>query len=201
MLRLRHLSLTGTVLLAILPAIHGSPAQAAESNIVQYGQSGWWTVSYDTKYNTCLMRADFDNGLRVAWAFGERDDDGRELHLIFGNPGWTTVRDGATYTGSLQFNDGAWGYQGSLTGGTSSDATTQFLITSNLKTEVAKSFMRADSLTLLVNGKSMGKYSLAGSFAAMGMMAECQIAADKAGHPEARKPAPTAPAQPPTYSM
>jgi hypothetical protein len=170
-------------LLATVSAIAActSSANAAgdKSHRVPYGNHGWWRVSYDPDTNTCGMRADFDNGISMAVGFGRVYANGRDhdVVLVFGSRQWTNV-NGQSYQGSMQFNDGAWGYQGKLTGGITDDGTTQYLETPPLKFEVVKSFMQANNVTLFANGSTMGKYSLEGSMGGAGLMAQCQIEAD-----------------------
>jgi hypothetical protein len=125
------------------------------------------------------MRADFDNGISLALGWGPVYPNGRDhdVVMVFGSRSWSNV-NGQSYSGLMQFNDGAWGYEGKLKGGVTYDGSTQYLETPPLKWEVVKSFMDANNVTLFANGRNMGKYSLIGSQGAAQMMARCQVEAD-----------------------
>jgi len=149
-------------------------ANAANLDLQHYGQVGWWEITYDPEYNTCGMRADYNNGMSMAVLF----DKTHEVGIMFWNRNWEgRIKPGARYTMSLDFNNGAWGYTSkNFMGGQGQYGT--FIFLPSLKWEFVRSFMQANNLILSSYDVRLGSYSLVGSFNAAVEMAACQEQAD-----------------------
>jgi hypothetical protein len=184
-------------LLATASAIASFASSANAGQLQPYGQFGWWSVTYDAEDRTCGMKADFNNGIRIAVMILPPGADGKhDIFMSFGSRNWTNVRDGSRYEGTMLFNDGAYGFRGTFAGIAPSANVTGVVASETLNYDFMKSFMQAYNVTFTLNGRVMAKFSLEGTMGASLMLGRCQSDMDASAPAPQRQPPQPPPASP-----
>jgi hypothetical protein len=154
----------------------GTPAVSYNSPAPAAAQLGGWQIRVDpTVGNGCYAMHYYEDGTGIRLGI---DPDRQKLYLILGNPAWTSLEGGKTYTLRFVF-DQANAYDSDLEAATLGDRLV--LARSGLGTDFVIDFVERTSVRVDYRGAPIAHLSLRNARAALAEMTKCQKEMDSAG--------------------
>jgi hypothetical protein len=157
--------------LLALAALLSAPL-AAKADAVRWSDTAGWQITVDRPTSSCGMTRTFSRGTTILVMY---DRPSRAFSFGLANRDWDArIQNGASYTIKVVMDGSSW--ESSFQGVT--DAGRPFLIANGVKTEFLTDFMRRNHIQFFnaTSGSFITGMTLAGSYAALSEMLECQRA-------------------------
>ncbi len=154
------------VLAALLAA-----GSAVAQDTTHWGNSGNWEILVDpSQGNGCFAYVGYDDSSFFRAGYDMRDVTN---YVFFGNPNWTSLKPGNSYTVRMYFDPQNSSWDAEALAQEFGDGTLFLRFGSSDKTLI-KDIMKADLARVEYNGKEIASYDLTGSTKAMLFMDDCQ---------------------------
>lgn len=153
---------------SLATAMAVAPSAEAQGSRV-LGEVRGWQIGLDTDLAGCFAFGEFEGDVILKFGF---DAYNGKLDLLVGSRRWASIEPGKLYDISIQFGRRR-PWHASASGGLMSDGS-MVLHSMTDDPKLVQEFMKARTMKVHYQGRSIAHMSLDGSFAAFGAVMECQ---------------------------